>query len=222
MSKKRIELHVRARRNFSRIKHSVKENIEEVSEWIWNSTNRVSGKMPVWLFSRNDFIPSLCKFPAVYVFLSNEGDILYVGKAKNVSKRVGDHLEYVSDQNIFMDYVGSIILIRFEEYEDHKMLDLEEMLIKEFKPIFNTAGNESLINIALIKRNILSKYPSHRDSVIKNIIFRHRELVEGKTYTKELTKYSEHTTVEAVLDELSILVGEYDVTPKRIREESTK
>ena len=97
--------------------------------------------MDSWVFqsfSRNDFrkIPSS---PGVYKYLNKNGIIIYVGKAKNLCKRVTSYFTKSQTHNLkTVRLVGEITEIEFvivnNEYE---ALVLEDSLIKQNQPKYN-------------------------------------------------------------------------------------
>lgn len=82
-------------------------------------------------------IENLPKSPGVYLFRNAEEQILYIGKAKNLKKRVSDHFQKKSfpDQN-FIDQVVGIETIGTKN--EKEALILENRLIKQYHPKYNT------------------------------------------------------------------------------------
>lgn len=71
----------------------------------------------------------------VYAFYSEEGFLLYVGKAKNLRSRLYQHIKSGSTTNNFNHLFHAIELIPIQKEND---IDLcETFLIKEWNPIFN-------------------------------------------------------------------------------------
>ena len=75
--------------------------------------------------------------PGVYFFLNDVEDVLYVGKAKNIRKRLqshfsnkakGSNVDYTKVKSITVDYTGNDIIAQLVESEH----------IKKLKPIYNT------------------------------------------------------------------------------------
>ena len=67
--------------------------------------------------------------PGVYFFKDHSGQVLYVGKAVNLRKRIGDHLRQARFKSLKIDY-----LVTGSELES---LLLEARLIKQYQPKYN-------------------------------------------------------------------------------------
>jgi len=75
--------------------------------------------------------------PGVYLFKNARREILYIGKAKSLRKRVKSHFSKPSD--LFKEkMVGKIKDLDFiETKNESEALILEEQLIKKYRPKFN-------------------------------------------------------------------------------------
>ena len=75
--------------------------------------------------------------PGVYQFFDDESNILYVGKAKNIKKRVASYFRknQIGKTKILSNKVRDIKIIITES--DHDALLLENSLIKKHKPPYN-------------------------------------------------------------------------------------
>lgn len=77
--------------------------------------------------------------PGVYIFLDDKGDVLYVGKAKNIKKRVSSY--FVNRKNlgsktkVLVDKIHNIKTLRVES--EIESLILEANLIKKYNPRYN-------------------------------------------------------------------------------------
>ncbi len=82
-------------------------------------------------------VEKLPQKPGVYLFRNIEEQILYIGKAKNLKKRVSDHFQKKTfpDQN-FIDQVAGIETIGTKN--EKEALILENRLIKQYHPKYNT------------------------------------------------------------------------------------
>jgi len=85
-----------------------------------------------------DKIPLLPKNPGVYRMLSSKKEILYIGKAKNIPKRLKS---YVSDNNLAIRTERMLSQTKYLEIttttNESEALLLEANLIKKHKPRFN-------------------------------------------------------------------------------------
>src|SRR5690606_30509146 len=84
-----------------------------------------------------DKLPSC---PGVYYFLDRTGKAVYVGKAKNIRKRVSSHFTGHSAQPQRQHFLRSIFSIQYERCGTELMaLLLEAVEIKRLWPPFNRA-----------------------------------------------------------------------------------
>jgi DNA polymerase-3 subunit epsilon len=78
--------------------------------------------------------------PGVYYFHDNKGKVMYVGKAKNIKKRVNSHFSNNSDGRQRQDFLRYIYSISFKSCGTELMASiLEAAEIKRLWPIFNQA-----------------------------------------------------------------------------------
>lgn len=85
-----------------------------------------------------NILPVLPHKPGVYQYFDDEGKIIYVGKAKDLSKRVKSYFNKIHDSpktNILVRKICDIKYIVVDTEED--ALHLENSLIKEHKPRYN-------------------------------------------------------------------------------------
>ncbi len=83
-------------------------------------------------------IQSLPEKPGVYQYFNSKGEIIYVGKAKNLKKRVSSYFNKVHDigkTNVLVKNIASLKYIVVNSEED--ALLLENNLIKELQPRYN-------------------------------------------------------------------------------------
>lgn len=87
----------------------------------------------------SDKIKSLPSDPGVYRFLNNEGIIIYIGKAKNLKKRVSQYFvdpkRLTTKTRVLVSKIADIVHTVVESEDD--ALLLENNLIKEYKPKYN-------------------------------------------------------------------------------------
>lgn len=90
------------------------------------------------VFDHKTFLKSLTQRPGVYQMLNEKGEVLYVGKAKNLKKRVGSYFRKTGLSGKTMALVGRIadMQVTVTETETEALL-LEQNLIKQYKPPFN-------------------------------------------------------------------------------------
>ncbi len=87
----------------------------------------------------SDLLPSLPEQPGVYQFYDKNGTLLYIGKAKNLKKRVSSYFsrnKYESFKlKILVDRIADLKYIVVENESD--ALLLENNLIKKYQPRYN-------------------------------------------------------------------------------------
>jgi excinuclease ABC subunit C len=84
------------------------------------------------------FVKNLTTRPGVYRMLSIDGDILYVGKAKNLKNRVGSYFRKTSLDAKTMALVARVadVNVTVTDSETEALL-LEQTQIKEWRPLYN-------------------------------------------------------------------------------------
>src|SRR5674476_174542 len=85
-----------------------------------------------------DMIDSLPDKPGVYQYFNSSEEIIYVGKAKKLKKRVSSYFNKIHEQgktNVLVKNIASLKYIVVKNEED--ALLLENNLIKEYQPRYN-------------------------------------------------------------------------------------
>ena len=89
-------------------------------------------------FDSKDFLKSLTKRPGVYKMLDERGEIIYIGKAKNLKNRVSSYFNKQTaspkQQTMVAKIAGIEVTVTHTEGE---ALLLECQLIKRHKPRYN-------------------------------------------------------------------------------------
>ena len=83
-------------------------------------------------------IQSLPEKPGIYQYYNSKGEIIYIGKAKNLKKRVTSYFNKAHDfgkTNVLVKNIASLKYIVVNSQED--ALLLENNLIKEYQPRYN-------------------------------------------------------------------------------------
>jgi len=85
-----------------------------------------------------DIVSNLPELPGVYLYYNSEGKIIYVGKAKNLRKRVSSYFTKVHDNRKTLFLVRNIVNIEHivVDTEEDALL-LENNLIKKYQPRYN-------------------------------------------------------------------------------------
>ena len=76
--------------------------------------------------------------PGVYMYFDSEGTVIYVGKAKNLKRRVSSYFNRTHDSlrtNLLVRAIADMKYIVVPTEQD--ALNLENSMIKEYKPRYN-------------------------------------------------------------------------------------
>jgi excinuclease ABC subunit C len=85
-----------------------------------------------------DIIKSLPESPGIYRYYNKTGELLYVGKAKNIKKRVSSYFIGKANNRKTIELVSRIDQIDYTLVQSETdALLLENTLIKKYKPVFN-------------------------------------------------------------------------------------
>ena len=83
-------------------------------------------------------ILSLPESPGVYMYIDKNGDVIYVGKAKRLKRRVSSYFNRIHESNRTNLMVRSIVDLRFIVVAtEEDALHLENAMIKEYQPRYN-------------------------------------------------------------------------------------
>lgn len=89
-------------------------------------------------FNFQEIQPTLPNAPGIYKYFDQEENLIYIGKAKNIRKRVSSYFTKSNHSFKTNELVKRIQKIEFTIVRsEHDALLLENALIKEFKPKFN-------------------------------------------------------------------------------------
>jgi len=89
-------------------------------------------------FDYQPFLSNLTSLPGIYQMLSVEGEIIYIGKAKNLKKRVSSYFQkqdHPPKTKVMVKQIRNIEVIITDSEND--ALILENQLIKKHKPRYN-------------------------------------------------------------------------------------
>jgi len=116
----------------------------------------------------SDSLKNIPQAPGVYLFKDRSGKTIYVGKAKNLKKRVYSYFSKGREQ----PYKLSLILMNAHKIEhfitatEKEALILEGNLIKKFRPRYNVILKDGT-NYPLLKLDMDDRYP--RLSIVRRI-----------------------------------------------------
>jgi excinuclease ABC subunit C len=159
-------------------------------------------------------IKTLPEKPGVYQFLNKDGVIIYVGKAKNIKKRVNS---YFSKQH---DHYKTAVLVKKIHQIIHIVVDneseallLENNLIKTLQPRYNI----------LLKDD--KTYPSIciKKEAFPRVFYTRKIIKDGSEY---FGPYTSGKTVQTILDLIKNLYPlrtcQLDLSPKKIEQSKYK
>ena len=154
-------------------------------------------------------VQNLPESPGIYQYLNDEGTIIYVGKAKNLKRRVSSYLNRGHDPGKTRILVSKIADIRYivVNTEEDALL-LENNLIKKYKPRYNVLLKDDKTYPSICIQN--EYFPR---------IFKTRRIIRnGSSY---YGPYSHVQSMYAVLDLIKhlypIRTCNLNLTPENIR-----
>ena len=105
-------------------------------------------------------IRGLPKSPGVYLMKGNKGEVLYIGKAKNIRNRVRSYFHSSADTRYTVKFLASKVsdieyLVTTNEKE---ALILEDTLLKKYKPRYNIRLKDDKTYVS-IKLTLHEKFP---------------------------------------------------------------
>jgi excinuclease ABC subunit C len=92
---------------------------------------------PSSTFDHKAFLQTLTQGPGVYRMLNAAGEVMYVGKAKNLRRRVGSYFTRASNRRIASMVAQIAAIETTATHTEGEALLLENNLIKEHKPRYN-------------------------------------------------------------------------------------
>ena len=120
-------------------------------------------------FNAKNFLKSLTSRPGVYCMKNSDGKIIYVGKAKNLKKRVSSYFNRIDSQSIknqvMIKQIGNIDVTVTQT--ENEALILENNFIKEYKPKYNVIfrDDKSYPYIFLSTKHKYPRFHYHRGSL---------------------------------------------------------
>src|SRR3989338_927688 len=105
---------------------------------MWGGLSEANPPTPRCMFNIKTFLSTLTPSPGVYQMLNEKGEVIYVGKAKNLKKRVSSYFKATVDQAktaVLVKHIHDIKIIITQN--ESEALILENNLIKQFRPRYN-------------------------------------------------------------------------------------
>ena len=154
-------------------------------------------------------IATLPDSPGVYQYYDKEGKLLYVGKAKNIKKRVNSYFTKNFDNNRTRVLVKKIVTIRHIVVEtETDALLLENNLIKKYQPRYNVMLKDDKSYPWICIKN--ERFPR---------VFSTRRLIkDGSEYYGPYTSMKTvHTLLDLIKGLYPLRTCNYDLSEEKIR-----
>jgi len=106
--------------------------------------------------------------PGVYLFINDKGKIIYIGKAKNLKKRVISHFQ--KKEKIPWNFISKIKNIEYIETKNEKeALLLELEFIKKYQPKYNIElkDNKNYFFVGITKEDFPRIFITHQPKIIQ-------------------------------------------------------
>ncbi len=152
--------------------------------------------------------------PGVYQYFNKEGKIIYVGKAKNLKRRVSSYFNKTHDSiktNVLVKNICDIKYIVVKSEED--ALHLENSLIKEYKPRYNV----------LLKDDKTYPWITIKNEHFPRIFLTRKIIKDGsKYYGPYANVHIAKTVLELIRDLFPIRTCHLALTPENIKKKKFK
>ena len=156
-----------------------------------------------------NIIALLPETPGVYQYFDKEGKIIYVGKAKNLKRRVSSYFNKVHDSaktNVLVRNIRDLKYIVVKTEED--ALHLENSLIKEYKPRYNV----------LLKDDKTYPWITVRNEHFPRVFLTRKFIKDGsKYYGPYANVHLAKTVLELIRTLYPIRTCPHNLTQKKIR-----
>ncbi|MDL2265465.1 excinuclease ABC subunit UvrC [Parabacteroides sp. OttesenSCG-928-G07] len=152
--------------------------------------------------------------PGCYQYFDEKGSIIYVGKAKNLKKRVSSYFNKIHDSkktNVLVKQIRDIKYIVVDSEED--ALLLENNLIKEYRPRYNVLLKDDKTYASIVVKN--EYFPR---------VFKTRNIVKdgSKYYGPYSSGYTAKLMLQMLKDLYPIRTCNYPLTPESIQQRRYK
>ncbi|MGB8816880.1 MAG: excinuclease ABC subunit UvrC [Rhizobiaceae bacterium] len=112
------------------------EPVAEIASFEWNAGEKIEGKAGIEIIQ--ELVKRLPNGPGVYRMMNNAGDVLYVGKARSLKKRVTSYAQGRGHSNRIHRMVADTASMEFVTTRtEAEALLLEANLIKRLRPRYN-------------------------------------------------------------------------------------
>ncbi len=157
-----------------------------------------------------DKISILPTTPGVYMYFDSEGNVIYVGKAKNLKRRVSSYFNRTHDStrtNLLVRAIADMKYIVVPTEQD--ALNLENSMIKEYKPRYNVLLKDDKSYPMIV----VTKEPFPRV-----FMTRQKELEGSKYYGPYTDTTSARTVLELIRELYPLRSCRHMITPATVTE----
>ncbi len=169
---------------FSLLVESDKENVIRGMLKGRNSEQYLPPHVPV------EQVDSLPKVPGVYYFYNNAGKVVYVGKAKDLSRRVKSHFSNNKPSKQKQDFLRDIYRVSYKQCATDLMAHiLESTEIRRLWPIHNRSQRGYLAKFGLLvyeDRQGYKRFTIEKNKHHYNPVYTFNTLIEGHARIREL------------------------------------
>jgi excinuclease ABC subunit C len=159
---------------------------------------------------RENLLPKLPEDPGVYQFKDENGEVLYVGKAKNLKNRVSSYFTSGKNQAYktrtmvrSADHVEFIIVD-----SEHDALLLENTLIKKLQPRYNVLFRDDKSYTYIVVKN--ERFP--------RVFFTRRKFNDGSTYFGPYTsKYKAKIVLDLIKQLFPLRTCKFNLSEENIK-----
>lgn len=148
--------------------------------------------------------------PGCYQYFDEKGDIIYVGKAKNLKKRVYSYFNKEHDSRKTMVMVKQIRDIKYIVVDtESDALLLENSLIKQYRPRYNVMLKDDKTYPSIVVKN---EYFSR--------VFRTRNIIKdgSQYYGPYSSAYTAKIMIQLIKEIFPIRICNYPLTPENIQQ----
>jgi DNA polymerase-3 subunit epsilon len=163
------------------------EKAHEIIQKFLNKTSK-EATLPSYL-PKSDY-DKLPNTPGIYYFRNKKNEVIYVGKAINIKKRVTSH--FYSKIQKSLDLCRETAAIDFEESGSELLaLLMEDFAIKKYYPKFNVASKKRKASLALfnyIDRNGIIHLAINNSKLVTNPILKFQNNTEARQKVEDICR----------------------------------
>ena len=139
------------------------ETVDRAPSMDWDKAEAVTGTRGIEVIQRA--VQTLPNRPGVYRMIDSEGEVLYVGKARSLKKRVSNYARGIGHTNRLAQMIATTASMEFvTTATESEALLLEANLIKRLRPRFNVLlrDDKSFAYILVAQDHAAARIAKHR------------------------------------------------------------